>query len=288
MITFRRLTLLFLFLQSHIVLSQTITIQGNKRSDYFIDTLKQVLSYSPHKNYQLQFYQKDLPKMRVFESIATNSGIDIVAAGATIEREKILLPIRFPIVKGLFGWRIPLVNKKHRELFYPKLSMQAFQQLKVGQLFSWSDTKILESNNLPVEKGSNYQGLFEMLSAERFDYFPRSILEVQGEFEAHKALNIAIDPYILIHYPTAYFFYVNKNNQALADDISFGFEQSLKDGSFERLFMKHYGDIIHHTLGEKRRVYHLDNPFLPEKTPLDRKELWLDLSIENKTENFTL
>ena len=257
--------------------AQTVVIQGNERSDYFVDTLKQALSYSPNKNYQLKFYNKDLPKSRVFENISTNGGISIVAAGATIDREKILQPIWFPIVKGLFGWRIPLVNKENRNLFSHQLSIEAFKKLTVGQLHSWSDTKVLESNGLPVEKGSHYQGLFQMLAANRFDYFPRSIIEVQQELDDHKNLSITIDRNILLHYPTAYFFYVNKSNKGLADDVTYGLEQSLKDGSFERLFMHYYGDIINHTLSENRRVYHLNNHFLPEKTPLHRKELWLDL-----------
>ncbi len=270
---------LFLFLSLNLnTFAQTVVIQGSERSDYFVNTLKQALSYSPNKNYQLTFYNKALPKIRVLKNIASNGGINIIAAGATTDREEMLLPIYFPIVKGLFGWRIPLVNKNNSNLFLPKLSTQAFKKLTVGQLHSWSDTKVLESNNLHVEKGSHYQGLFSMLAANRFDYFPRSILEVQSEFDAHKDMDIAIDSNILIHYPTAYFFYVNKENKTLADDVKYGLEQSLKDGSFERLFMHYYGDIINYTVSEKRRVYQLGNSFLPKKTPLHRKELWLDLT----------
>lgn len=132
-----------------------------------------------------------------------------------------------------------------------------------------------------VEKGSNYQGLFHMLAAGRFDYFPRSILEVQRESDVHKDMNIAIDTHILTHYPTAYFFYVNKENKMLADDVSYRLEQSLKDVSFDRLFMHYYGDIINHIRSEKRNIYQLKNPFLPKNTPLLRKELWLNL-VTNK------
>ena len=269
--------LLILLFLSHNSSAQTVVIQGVERSDYYVDTLKQALSYSPNKNYQLTFYSKGLPKSRVFKNIATNGGINIIAAGATIEREKILQPIWFPLVKGLVGWRIPLVNKENSNLLLPKLSAEAFKKLTVGQLHSWSDTKVLESNKIHVEKGSHYLGLFQMLAANRFDYFPRSILEVQGEFDDHKSLNITIDTNILLHYPTAYYFYVNKSNKTLAEDVTYGLEQSLKDGSFDRLFMRYYGEIVNHTLNENRRVYHLKNPFLPKKTPLHRKELWLDL-----------
>ncbi|MCW8831829.1 MAG: transporter substrate-binding domain-containing protein [Colwellia sp.] len=244
-----------------------------------VNILTQALSYSTDKNYQLKFYNQSLPKVRVFQNIANKGGIDIIAAGATIDREKMLRPIYFPLIKGLFGWRIPLVSEKNEHLFLPKLSTAAFKKLTAGQLRSWSDTKILESNNLPVEKGSHYQGLFHMLTANRFDYFPRSILEIQRELDEHKNMKIVIDSNILIHYPTALYFYVNKDNEVLAEDVKFGLEQSLKDGSFERIFTHYYGEIINHTINEKRRVYQLNNPFLPTKTPLHRKELWVDLAV---------
>ena len=227
------------------------------------------------------FYNKNLPKSRVLNNIATNGGIDIIAAGATVEREQLLQPIWFPLLKGLVGWRIPLVNKENSNLFSSNITAESFKKFTVGQLHSWSDTKILESNNIHVEKGSNFQGLFQMLAAKRFDYFPRSILEVQAELEDHKNLNITIDTNILLHYPTAYLFYVNKNNKSLAKDVAYGLEQSLKDGSFERLFNRYYGETISHAKKDNRRVYHLKNPFLPKKTPLHRKELWLDLSTKN-------
>ena len=262
--------------------SQTVTIQGNERSDYIVETLKLALSYSPSKGYQLAFFKENLPKVRVFKNIANNEGIDIIAAGATKDRIKLLHPIYFPIIKGLYGWRIPLVSTKNIDLFLADLSREDFKKLTVGQLHSWSDTKILASNNLPIEKGSHFQGLFDMLSVGRFDYFPRSIVEIDEEFQAHKDIGIAIDSNILIHYPSAYFFYVNKENTELAKDVKFGLEQALKDGSFEYLFMQHFGDIVNRTMQEKRKVYRLQNPFLPSKTPLDRKELWLDLVTDKK------
>lgn len=254
-----------------------VVIQGSERKDYFIDILKHALSYTPEKKYQLKFYDQNLPKVRVFEHIATNNGIDIIAAGATIDREKILLPIRFPILKGLHGWRISLVQANNKTLFAKPLSIEDFKKLTVGQLHSWSDSRVLASNNIKVEKGSDYQGLFHMLAAGRFDYFPHSIIEVEEEYSNHQAMNITIDPHILIHYPAAYYFYVNKHNSALATDVNYGLEQSLKDGSFEQLFMFYHGAAIKKTLAEKRKVYHLENPFLPMKTPLARKELWLNL-----------
>ena len=76
----------FFFTSIQYSYAKDIVIQGSERKDYFIDILEHSLSYTPEKNYHLKFYNKNLPKVRVFENIASNSGINIIAAGATIDR----------------------------------------------------------------------------------------------------------------------------------------------------------------------------------------------------------
>ena len=44
-----------------------------------------------------------------------------------------------------------------------------------------------------------------------------------------------LDPYLLIVYPFAGFFYVAPENTALADAIQTGFEKAIADGSYQRL-----------------------------------------------------
>jgi len=273
-----RLFLLFIFMfLSTLTYAEKIIFPGFERDDYSAVLLQHVLNYNPENNYQVQFYNKVLPKSRVLKVIANNAGIDVISAGATIERERLLLPIRFPILKGLNGWRIALVTKNNKDLFLQNHSLDKFKTLTAGQLHSWSDTKIIASNDINVEKGSSYSGLFTMLESNRFDYFPRSILEIRWEYEKHKDRNIMIEPHQLIHYPTAYFFFVNKNNTKLANDISVGLEKALKDGSFERIFNQYFGNEIKKVQQEKRKVFTLNNLFLPPQVPLLRNELWLNL-----------
>jgi ABC-type amino acid transport substrate-binding protein len=192
----------------------------------------------------------------LLQLIANNAGIDVISAGATIDREALLLPIRFPILKGLNGWRIALVAKNNKDLFLQHANLEQFKTLKAGQLHSWSDTKVIASNGIYIEKGSDYDGLFTMLENNRFDCFPRSILEVRWEYEKHKDGNIMIEPHNLIHYPTAYFFFVNKKKTQLAADISAGLEEALKDGSFERIFNKYFGSAIKEVQRESVIYFH--------------------------------
>jgi hypothetical protein len=264
-----------------VLLAKDITLFGTNSQSYQFAQLQNALSYLPNKNYHLFSFKGEVHKQRAFDLMNNKAEVDVIFGGATIERENKGLPIRIPILKGLNGWRLPLINKNQKELFLSIDSMAKFKELIPGQYYSWSDTKVLESNEINVAKGSDYEGLFHMLDRGRIDYFPLSVLEIFDEFEPRKQLNIIIDVNTLIHYPTAYYFYVGKNNQMLANDISFGLEKAIADGSFDDIFRKYHGDVINGILKIKRKVFSLDNPYLSDKTPIFRKELWINLHQEN-------
>ena len=116
-----------------------------------------------------------------------------------------------------------------------------------------------------------------MLKLKRFDYFPRSLIEIGDEAEAHKSNNIIIEPKLLMYYPTATYFFVNKENKELAYELKKGMEKIIKNGDFDKLFYKYHADFIKKSNLKNRTIIKLDNPILPAKTPLDKKHLWLNL-----------
>jgi len=273
------LTLLFTLFSSiaNRPLAQEVVLYGAFEPSYQAELLQHALSYAIDKNYQVTHFTKIyIPKPRALDFMSQGKEIDVIYGGSTKERESKAKPIRIPVLKGLNGWRIPLVHHDSINLFSKINNFEAFQQLTPGQFHSWSDTKVIESNGIHVEKGSDYEGLFLMLDKQRFDYFPRSILEIFHEYNERKHLNITIEKTSIIHYPTAYYFYVGKNNKTLANDIQLGLEQAIKDGSFSTIFNKHFGKLIETFNPKNRKIFSLKNPFLPKETPLNRKELWVN------------
>lgn len=258
--------------------AKNIVFFGKERKDYITDVLRMALKYTPENKYRLVFYGHDLPKLRSFQEVSVTEKIDMLSGGITLLREEKLRSIRIPLLMGLHGWRIPLVKSDNREIFSGVKTLQEFKQFTSGQLHSWSDTAVLESNHIHVVKATSYQGLFEMLKHSRFDYFPRSVIEVKYEYEQRASEGIVIEPNILINYPTAYHFYVNKKNEELALDIELALEKAIADGSFKRLFMSYYSGIINRVRKEKRKIFYLKNPLLNNNKQLQRKDFWIDLS----------
>jgi hypothetical protein len=249
----------------------------DSHNDYTVEMLRLAVRKSG-ANLTLQPVRNDLNKIRTLSELTDGNTIDVVWGGATKEREEAMLPIRICFMKGLNGWRIPLVTKKNSEMFAKVNSLSDLQKLTAGQGYHWSDTNILMASGITVERSYEFEFLFRMLVAGRFDYFPRSLMEIWREYDGHQEMDISIDTNIVIHYPAAYYFYVKKGNEKLAASLQRGLEVALQDGSFDRLFYSfHKKEILLASL-ETRRVIELKNPYLTPETPLARKELWFSVN----------
>jgi len=191
------------------------------------------------------------------------------------ERERLLLPIRIPMTKGLIGWRIGLVRAYERNRFANIDTLAALRQFAAGQGDDWPDTEILRAAGITVRTVTTYDSLFGLLKAGEVDWLPRSLNEVWTEAAHHPAL--VIEPHLLLRYPTADYFFVNRHNTELAEQVRRGLELALADGSFDALFLEHYGALIKRARLWDRLIIDIPNPLLSEQTPLARKELWLTM-----------
>jgi hypothetical protein len=208
----------------------------------------------------------------LFEIGVDNGAVDIVATMTSKERESKLLPVRIPITKGLIGWRVAVLRKDRLHQFDQVRALADLKRFRAVQGHDWPDLDILRHNGLPVHSVSAYESLFNTLASGRIDYLPLSLLEAQAAIKGRTML--AIDPNIAIRYPAAIYFFVNPRNHALAETVRHGLEASIADGSFDKLYYRHFGAAIRQGRLDKRRIIELHNPFLPDATPLERKDLW--------------
>lgn len=247
----------------------------DERSGYSFQLLQLALAKagSPHR---VVLTPHVMQQGRSIVEIAAGSGkLHIIATMSSREREEKLLPVRIPLSKGLLGWRMLLVRADEMELFRNAATLQDLQPYRMAQGHDWPDLGILDSNGLRGAGVSNYTSLFDMLKAGRVDYLPRSVLEIWQEAARHKEL--AVEPYLLLHYPTPDYFFVNRADKQLAEQIRRGLELAIADGSMDRLFYQYYGKLLRLSHLDKRRMLELKNPLLTPETPLERKELWFRL-----------
>jgi hypothetical protein len=226
-------------------------------------------------DYVLQPIGKVTLQSRVLKMVANGADLDVAWTMTSGQREEDLLPIRIPIDKGLLGWRVFLIREKDSARFAAVRKPTDLQQFEAGQGHDWPDTEILRNNGFRVQGYPVFDSLFDMLQAGRFDYFPRSVMEVWDEQKAHAGKGLVVEQTLVLHYPTAYYFFVNKKNTALASTIETGLKRAIKDGSFDQLFNQEFGESIQRTRMASRRKLELTNPLLPRETPLGQKELWL-------------
>ncbi|MFT6992409.1 MAG: hypothetical protein ACJASL_004409 [Paraglaciecola sp.] len=232
-------------------------------------------------NYQLKPSDNVLSKGKALDRLQDNREINIVWGMTNPQREKDLLPIRIPIFKGLIGWRLLLIRQDMAERFTYIQQFEHLVKLSPLQGRDWPDTKILQSNGFEVITESTSPAMMDMLGNAQGDFFPRSIIEIWEELAKSDVANqLQIQASLGIRYPAAIYFFVNKKSVPLANLIERGLEKAIKNGTYEALFVENYKTYIDKAQIENRTFYQLENNFLPEKTPLDRKELWFNGKLD--------
>lgn len=246
------------------------------------------------------FFHRNAYSMALLENALTKSGIDYklvqsdvqignlarlrrhIAKGiydvswlhTSSEIEEELLPIRIPIFKGIIGWRIAFIRPESTTEFSAVKDLQGLRVFMGVQGFNWPDVAIMEHSKLKLRVGVDLPNIRQLLVNKRADYFPRSISEIWDEEDYFSEQGAIVEQTFALYYPSAVYFFVSRENTALAEAIKSGLEISLSDGSYDQLFFRFFGESIDRANLPNRRVIYLDNPQLPKQTPLARRELW--------------
>jgi hypothetical protein len=263
--------------------------EEDRRNRYSLAVLELALEKSrpEYGPYQLKPVEEELSQGRAVALLARGRTLDVVWTMTSPKREERLQPVRVPLLKGLMGLRLLIIRAHDQPWFSHIKSPDQLRRLRAGQGSDWPDTRILRANDLPITTASSYQGMFRMLAEGRFDYLPRAINEPWEEVEAFEKLDLAVEEELALYYPTASYFFVAPEDDSLARRLRTGLNKALADGSFDKLFHNHpvnrrafdRADLL------DRRVLRLDNPFLPEATPLEDQRLWWFPSRLDQAEN---
>ena len=202
--------------------------------------------------------------------------IDVFWTGSSQFRNAEFTPIRYPIFRGLLGYRLVLVNKQNTDILKNVKSISDLREYSIGQGGGWPEIEMYSQNGFTVQSATTYEGLFNMLSKNRFDLFPRSIIEVWDEIATFSQYDLAVDSHILIRYPMSLFFYVRKDDTELEQILNTGFRQIIKSGEFEALFFEYNGGFIDKANLGSRTIIDIENPQFPPISG-EESDLYFDL-----------
>jgi len=263
-------------------------IRGDQRHTYYWELLAAALEsnkkqYGP---YVIQAYETPMNFSRAASEVeAGEKGrVNIVARATNLELESRLRPIRLPLDKGLLGYRLFLIMPEMQERLDKVNTLDDLRQFTIGQATPWTDVKILEANQFKLVLANDYDGLFKMLGARRFDIFSRGLNEIHSEWLAQRdnVPGLSIERGLVLHYQMPRYFFVANNEQGarMAERIEDGLRRLAKNGEFERRYQAYKKLMLTDINLSGRRVLRLGNPQLSPQAPTQEKFWWDDLSSE--------
>lgn len=235
---------------------------------------KTATSYGP---YQLIRVDEKYTTIRATREIGIGNIINIEAsphhASASEQARDKKIRIQIPIMHGLLGYRKLIVRRQDLEKFEHIQKADELKKLFAGQGKYWKDVEIYKYNNYNVTDNAEYSSLFPMLAAKRFDYIPLGAMEVSSMMQEFSKFTeeLAVVPNLIIYYPYPVLFNVSANHPELAERVVKGLTIATSDGSLNQLFDKYFHDDVAQLRDEKKTVFILKNPNIPDsmglKTP---------------------
>lgn len=253
---------------------------GKARASYMLELITFIMDKSGEP-YELSYLEEEAASQdRNVRRLEQGEDITLMWTGTSRERETRLRPVRFPVMRGLLGYRIGIIDADSQGEFAAISTADELLEKTVCQGHDWPDTEILANARFRLETPPLYESLFKLLSMGRCDWFLRAIFEPYVELENFGALypDLAIEENWLVVYRYPMFFFVGPENERLARALETGFERSYADGSFLEFFERF--DVnrlaLERTRPEERRCVVVENPGLTEATRAIPEPYWFE------------
>ncbi|MBU2881050.1 transporter substrate-binding domain-containing protein [Psychrosphaera sp. B3R10] len=226
-----------------------------------------------------------IPNHQRLKSLVQGRFLNVAMSLTNQEWEDSVIPIRIPIRRGIFSYRLLMINKDKKETFKRISTVNRLKEMRVGVRKSWTTRIILKHLNFNTVDAFSYDAVFAMLDKGRFDYIPRGINEIYYELKVREKdlPNIMIEPDIALYIPSPYYIFVSPKTPRIAERLEYGLDKMVKNGKLNEIFTKHYGKYIERAQIHKKRIIQIGNPLLPIETPLHDSDLWFDFNVDTNT-----
>lgn len=236
--------------------------------------------------YSLGLSANTIPQDEKVEALASETigaplnpeAITVSVFGAGSDFNQRLRAVPIPVSGGLLGLRVGWMHHSRTRLSGAVATTSDLRKLVLLQGTGWSDVKVFDAAGLRTFT-TRPSELLRLVHFNRVDLYPRGITELERELPVvrREAGDAVVDPHLLIAYHFAGFFYVSRNNPALAAAIQTGFRRAMADGSYQRLLDAHlFTPWLRRELNlAKRRVIFLPNPEAAEVLQEVKPEHWI-------------
>lgn len=219
-----------------------IPYSGPKNPDtanfYYEEVLQLALqkTEATYGKVRVEYYPYVAGRERQRALLSQGKALQVLWSSSNNEREKKLLAVKFNLLRGISDYKILLIRREDRGKFSNVRDLTDLRRFKAGTGSHWQDTQVLLKNDMPMVTSWDYEPMFKMLAAKRFDYMVRGAQEIWNEVEKHKDLSLTAEETLFLHYSLPVYFFVNPENKALADRLKTGLDIAEKDGSLDKLF----------------------------------------------------
>lgn len=77
-----------------------------------------------------------------------------------------------------------------------------------------------------------------------------------------------------LYYPLPRYIFTTKGNTVIRKRVEKGLNTLIASGEFEEMWAAYHGDVIRNINLEKRKVFRISNPTLPDEIPYSCSVLW--------------
>ncbi len=253
-----------------------IKVSDSRANNFYMDALTWVLDKSGADYHLINTDHSASSQVRKV-ALVQRGELDVMYAGTTIDMERQLQPIRFPITRGLIGSRIFIINQRYKSEYGQIKGIEGLRKYSGILSFGWPEKEIFEAVDLNQEE-EVYAEIFASLNAGSRYYFSRGVLEAYSELLDKKDAmpNLMVEESILLKYKSAVLFFINPNNKALAEALNTGFIKGYEDGSYEEFLYNHplIKSSFEKAKLDSRTVIDIPNPFFPAKTTAIPSQYW--------------
>lgn len=260
-----------------LITMRPIFYSGDPKTSYKYQLLDLLLkrtenTYGPYKIH----FTKIINSQKRDINQLISGDINVFISMTSQAREEAMQAVRYPVFKGLYGYRVFLIKASEQKRFSKITSIEQLKKLTAVQGTHWPDLQILKSNGFNTEGTSHHKSLYKMLQFGRVDYFPRGIHEPWRELNDRPKMGLAVEKDLMLYYPAPGYIFVSKHNKRLENRFKAGFETIIASGEFDRFFNQHPQiiEMKRQANMSNRTLFQLTNPLLSPMTPLEDKRLW--------------